>query len=357
VVVFEELGFPAIDNAYIPTALLHKAFPAARFASANELSADLSDKHTTLLVLPYGSAFPEEQWRDIRDFLLRGGNLLTLGGRPFTRPVLLEDGQLRTLPETFAFARQLLISDYQETPGSSDAAPEVNPDEPVDRLGELRWRRAYSIVVRLSQEETSNRIGTSGTFDAELKTLLWGVSRGNRAAAPAVELDHFQNDYTGSRWIMLNCQMDSTFLENPQADLVIAALAHQANRGAELLRVTPSYPLYLPEESWQLELQWNRFQQAAVPSKALITISHDGHQEVVRTVDLEINSYPIDETITLPASGQTGFHTVEIRLNCGDSPCGSIIPASGYEIEPIFILVRTSQSTQITFASMGNASK
>ena len=104
------------------------------------------------------------------------------------------------------------------------------------------------MVVRLGQQETSPRVGASGTFDAELKTLLWGVDRQQRVAAPIIELDHFQNEYAGGRWIMLNCQIEDAFVHSAQAGAIFSALKQQAGQGAELLRVTPSYALYLPEE-------------------------------------------------------------------------------------------------------------
>lgn len=322
VLVFDEPGFPTADTAPLSEDLLHRAFPSAQFSSAHELAAGLNDHKTKLLILPYGSAFPEEQWAVIYQFLLRGGNLLTIGGRPFTRPVRAEENKWRLLPETYAFARRLLISDYQETPGSARAPAAINEDEPVDRLEELCWQRAYSVVIRLSQEETSSRVGTSGTVDSELKTLLWGVSQSGRRAAPVIEIDHFRNDYAGGRWVMLNCELDSAFGENPEAAAILAALAHHSERGAELLRVTPTYPLYLPDEAWQLQLQWNQYQQSTLPAKASVVVRHDGDEEIARTVDINAHSFPVNETVTLPTSGRPGFHTVEVRLQCGTDPCG-----------------------------------
>lgn len=303
VVVLEEHGFPTVDTGTIPETVLQQALPAAIFSSVAELQSELNDSRARLLVLPYGSAFPEDQWADIQRFLLRGGNLLTLGGRPFTRPARLIDGRWQLLPETYAFSRQLLISDYQETAGLSDATPLANPDEPVASIDNLRWQRAYSMVIRLSQGESSSRVGASGTFDSELKTLLWGIRDGIREAAPVVEIDHFQNNYAGSRWTIVNCQMNSAFPDRVKLAAIIAALARRAEVGAELLGVTPTYPLYLPNEEWQFELQWNRYQQPATPAKVTITILRDGRQEAAQTVDLNIHSYPADETITLPSNG------------------------------------------------------
>jgi len=85
VLVFREEGFPVADSASPSPAQLEPLFPAARLASAQELPGLLDAASTKLFVLPYGSAFPEEAWPNIYQYMKRGGNLLVLGGRPFTR--------------------------------------------------------------------------------------------------------------------------------------------------------------------------------------------------------------------------------------------------------------------------------
>src|SRR6266700_3161011 len=84
-VVFSESGFPAADAAGPSARQFAALLPGARFAHAGQLATLLKGPATQLLVLPYGSAFPEESWPEIYAFLRSGGNLLVLGGRPFTR--------------------------------------------------------------------------------------------------------------------------------------------------------------------------------------------------------------------------------------------------------------------------------
>src|SRR5689334_18916669 len=85
VVVFSEPGFPNADTAAVSADLLAKIVPGGRVATAEQLKTELAHSETKLLVLSYGSAFPENSWGDIFSFLRRGGNLLVIGGRPFTR--------------------------------------------------------------------------------------------------------------------------------------------------------------------------------------------------------------------------------------------------------------------------------
>jgi hypothetical protein len=323
IVVLDEPGFPFIDTAPVPATLLHQALPTAIFSSAAELNAHLSDRTAGLLILPYGSAFPRDQWQAIEDFAARGGNLLTLGGRPFTRPARFENGEWRLLPETYAFARELLIADYQETPGSSHLASVLNEDEAAVDFSGLRWQRAYSMVIRLSQQETSTRTGASGSVDSQLKTLLWGTSNGRRVAAPIVEIDHYQNRFAGGRWVMLNCEIDKAFLESRRAGAFIEGLAKQAASGAELLRATPAYALFLPDEPWQFEIEWNKFQKAAGPSRVEIAVSYEGQQEARQDLDLGASSNRGSATATLTSSGRPGFHRVDVHLFCSEDKCGS----------------------------------
>src|SRR5215472_13953128 len=85
VVVFTEPAFPSADSAQPSEVQLRMLFRGAEFASVEQLGSLLASPSTQLLVLPYGSAFPEEAWPGIHEFLKKGGNLLVLGGRPFTR--------------------------------------------------------------------------------------------------------------------------------------------------------------------------------------------------------------------------------------------------------------------------------
>jgi hypothetical protein len=78
IVVFYEPGFPVADSAPVTQAQLQAGFAGAVYSAAAQLPASLAD--ADLLVMPYGSAWPEAQWKPILEYLDRGGNLLVLGG-------------------------------------------------------------------------------------------------------------------------------------------------------------------------------------------------------------------------------------------------------------------------------------
>ena len=64
-VVFWQSGFPVADSPVPNEGALRAAFADAEFVDATHLSASLTAPETDLLVLPYGSAWPEEDWDGI----------------------------------------------------------------------------------------------------------------------------------------------------------------------------------------------------------------------------------------------------------------------------------------------------
>jgi hypothetical protein len=171
-VIFHEPGFPAADSAPAPDAFLQHALPGAQFATAAELKQQLSS--AKLLVLPYGSAFPEAAWADIHGFLQRGGNLLMLGGRPFSRSAYQEDGVWKLQDYSVRYTRPLLIDQYQETPGSVDLKFESNPDIPLG-LPRFAWKQGFSPIIHLSAASVYTRIGCRLAAAVRTRTQRDGV--------------------------------------------------------------------------------------------------------------------------------------------------------------------------------------
>src|SRR4051812_31799677 len=128
VIVFWEERFPAADAASPDHAVLAAALPEAHFVDAAGLPGALGATENGVLVLPYGSAFPESAWPAALAFLKRGGNLVVLGGQAFTRPAHREGNDWKLRGPTWAFSRELLIHYYEETSGSAGLTFEPNED-------------------------------------------------------------------------------------------------------------------------------------------------------------------------------------------------------------------------------------
>lgn len=311
VVVFNEPGFPAADSAAPSGQQLASLFPGAKAVGADQLQEPLGNPSTHLLVLPYGSAFPEEAWSSIKRFLDGGGNLLVLGGRPFTRAAYRDAGSWRLRDYSVRFIRPLMIDQYQETPGSDSLQFQTNPELSL-QLPSFSWKRSFSPVIRLSAVDLYKRGGSAGSIDARLEALAWGAKDGRKLSAPAIQVDHYRNGFDGGRWIFVNAELPGDFFDRKS---LVQLLVERALEGEEEFRVRPSLPLYLPGEPVELRVTW----QAAQPAKALLSIkvtsfpeTHPSDRSTV-TAALQPNT-----TIPLAAPQGTGLYIVEAQLLEGE---------------------------------------
>jgi hypothetical protein len=313
VVVLRDTGLPSEDSPVFPQSQLEKAIPGARFASADRLSSALGDSGTRLLVLPYGSTFPEENWPAISDFLQQGGNLLVLGGRPFTRAAYHNDSGWHLRDYSVRFIRQLSMDQFQTTPGSAGMEFQNNPDLTVS-LPHFGWQRAFSPIIRLSAVNLYNRGGSAGSIDARLDPLAWGVKDSRKMAAPAMEIDHLRNGFDGGRWIFLTAELDSRFPAGNDAVTLIHTLAERALHGAEEFTARPTLPLYLPGEPVEVEVRWHTAEKPSAPVTVRISEFPEAapSQREVQTANL---SAP--QTILLPAPKEKGFHIIQAELSEG----------------------------------------
>jgi hypothetical protein len=81
-VVFWQPGFPTIASQPLDRGTLSAALQGLNpaFLDTTALQSPGALANTELLVLPYGSAVPTEDWKAIEAYLQSGGNLLVLGG-------------------------------------------------------------------------------------------------------------------------------------------------------------------------------------------------------------------------------------------------------------------------------------
>ena len=107
--------------------------------------------------MPYGSAYPEAQWKPILEYLDRGGNLLVLGGKPFTRAAYRDAAGWHLRAPSVAASLELLIHDYQETPGSEGLKFEANPDVLPDAAGVLVETRLQPRTAAFGGAEVQSR--------------------------------------------------------------------------------------------------------------------------------------------------------------------------------------------------------
>lgn len=306
-IVFWQPGFPVADSVAPNEAALHASFANADFADAHQLPDALAAPGADLLVLPYGSAWPEEDWNAIFSYLDRGGNLIVLGGKPFTRAAYQDAGGWQLRSESTAQSLELFIDGYQQTPGSDSLTYTPNPDV-FPRLPSFAWKRAFSPVVRLSVVNYDTTGGATGGQDMDLTTLAWGEHEGHKLAAPVVEIDHNSYRFIGGRWIFVACEPDSSLFSNRDLFLRLAELALRKN---DRFAFRPRLPLFVPGEA--LEFDYTPSDPLAPQPVGeqlhVRVISEDGNVHYDRTT-------PLTPALTLPpnAAEGKGFHTVEATL-------------------------------------------
>ena len=311
-VVFSEPGFPVADSSASP-AQISGLLRGAQTVSAEQLPPALRSPDTHLLVMPYGSAFPEAAWAGIEQYLQRGGNLLVIGGRPFTRSAYRDGNGWHLREYSVRFTRALMIDQYQATPGSDGLTFQINPDLPV-QIPAFSWKSAFSPVIRLSAVDLYHRGGAAGSIDARVDAIAWGTKDGRKLAAPAIEVDHLRNGFNGGRWIFINADLSSDF--SAHAAQIIPALAARAMLGSEEFAVRPALPLYLPGEPIQLGVTWH----AAHPSSGPLTIKIATFPEDQSVQRSEISAtIPAADPILLPAPSGKGLYTLDAQLMEGST--------------------------------------
>jgi len=310
-VVFSEPGFPAADSmGPAPTWLTALSSPA-KTARADQLPQALAAPSTRLLVLAYGSAFPENSWGAIKSFLDRGGNLLVLGGMPFTRAAYRDSAGWHLRDYSVRFIRPLMIDQYQETPGSDGLEFQTNPELTL-QLPPFRWKRAFSPVIRLSAVDLYKRGGSAGSIDQRLDTLAWGTKDGRKLSAPVIQVDHYRNGFDGGRWILVNAELGHEFFDNTS---LVESLVNRSLEGGEEFTVRPALPLYLPGEPVQLRVVWHAAQQPK-GSLSLKVTSFSQLQPAARsTVTAALQP---EAPVTLPPPPGKGLYIVEAQLMDGE---------------------------------------
>jgi hypothetical protein len=157
VVVFRQEGFPTVASDPVKFASLEKALANLDSeAGSSPVCADESMLRSgapltgaSLLVLPYGSAFPVDAWKAIEAYLGAGGNLLLLGGQAFRVPVSVADGHFTAGREQDTYSRMVGFRHTYKVPVDKDAAFEWKAG--YDWLPSLRIeaRRFFTLEGRL----------------------------------------------------------------------------------------------------------------------------------------------------------------------------------------------------------------
>ena len=312
VVVLCEREFPSADSAAPSPGQISALFHGARLVTADQLGEALGSASTRLLVLPYGSAFPEDQWLAIKPYLDHGGNLLVLGGRPFSRAAFHDGTGWHLRDYSVRFTRPLMIDQYQETPGSEELQFQSNPEIPL-RVEAFAWKRGFSPVIRLSAVDLYHRGGSAGSIDAHLEALAWGMKDGRKMSAPAIQVDHYRNGFDGGRWIFVDAELPPSFFENRA---LVRSLVECASQGAEEFTVRPVLPLYLQGEPVEMQVIQHSTSLDGSRLSLEITIFPEAEPSKRSSITGALSS---SAPVMFPPPAEKGLHLIEAQLMNGDS--------------------------------------
>ncbi len=263
-IVFWETDFPQIEGCSIDRNLLQTALDQfdLSYLSEPELIEQLRIDRCDLLITPYGSAFPKRAWPALLKYLRAGGNLLNLGGVPFSVPVNRIGSQWRKEQRQTAYHKKLGIT--QSFPVDSEAIASYRPanhfhaenphDSDQQQLAkDFKAEKVYELYVRFtSSNSVPDESGSDGPREAVLYPLVLGVNRDQRPlAAPVVQIDRLQGEFAGGRWLLANCG-------GRISAAAIGRLASLAVQGATEFRARSEFACYRSGETPQILIDVNR---------------------------------------------------------------------------------------------------
>jgi len=225
-VAFSEPGFPAIESEPLDASLLRSALTTCDLQTAgiDALARDDALRDVDLLVLPYGSAFPVEAWPVIRQHIRSGGNVLTIGGRPYSVPVRRGSSGFEVASPTNAYARELGIWHSYEAPRRAAARFVWDEDLAFLPAIDVRARRVF-VTATLRGAGLFRGLGYLEAED------------GTQTAAPVTRADRLDEDGVpgGGRGVFLSFDPEPGYWGSSDGKRLLRVAADHAARGAARL--------------------------------------------------------------------------------------------------------------------------
>jgi hypothetical protein len=315
VVVFWQDGFPAVDSQPVSQLALQEALGMPHFVGVDDLKRAETFKDADLLVLPYGSAFPADAWESIRAFLEQGGNILTLGGRPFFVPVFRQEGRFVQSVAQNTYSRFLGFQHSYEVPQKDKV--EFMWDDGYEFLGpaEVRARRVF--VVAAGWEVPSDRRGLGYLVNAEYEKISAPVVRQDfiEAGAPKQAM-------LGSRCVYLNFEPEPGYWDSSSGIGLIQRMADYARRGATVLSLEMQDTSLAEGETPRVTIQMRnvRRQRAGLPQEGFLRVELVSNESVFASKQIDCSSYAVQASVEFPKALVPGFYLIRATYQEGGKP-------------------------------------
>jgi hypothetical protein len=324
VVVFWQEGFPTAESQPIAQESLRRALEGLDpvFVNLDELSKPEALEGADLLVLPYGSAFPADDWRSIRAYLDAGGNLLNLGGCPLFVPVRKEEGKFVQEPPQTSYSRFLGIEHRYVAPRTDKAS--------------FAWEDGYSFLhakeIRARKVFVLGRGWSVGSYYRGLGFLL--NARDEKVAAPVVAQDFTyygapHEAHLGSRCVYLNFEPEEGYWSSSSGVDLLRDTALYAREGATMLSLEMRDTTLVAGEIPQVVvhvLNAHR-QRLGQPQTGSVRVELVAGEKVLASTRVTCSGDSVAKTITFQNSLTPGLYDVRATYE----PGGQDAPGEFYE--------------------------
>jgi hypothetical protein len=326
---FPAVGAPAPDLATLRAAL---AGLTVRELDARALAAGLDRAAYDVLVLPYGSAFPEPAWTAIERFLAAGGSWVNLGGAPLAAPAARAASTWRPLAARTAYAKSLGIVQSYPVAAAGLACRGATAGTPELCAG-VAPATVHELIVRLtSAPARPAESGSDGEREARVTALAHLFGDGELPlAATLVRVDRLLGRFAGGRWVLATG-------DAPLPAATVRRLVEDAAAGASELSVVPSLAAYRPGETPEVAVRLLRPGRAAAAGGAAARVTlRDPAGTVAATHDValaaESGSLVGRLALPLPDGAATGLWTLRAELAGGSGAVAA--GESGFLLHPV----------------------
>jgi hypothetical protein len=313
VLVFQEPGFPAIENQLIPPQVLADALSAWSpvMIGNSGLRGPRAFDGVELLVLPYGSAFPVDSWKNIQAYLEKGGCVLNLGGRPFTVPVFRAERGWEAGPLQYAYSSLLGLRHSYEVPNFPPAGFIW-----TDGLSSLRNPNIQARQVFALEPDW-------GTKYRGLGYILREDQR--KGAAPVVCLDYVPISERaimptpGGRLVALTFDPSPGYFSGAEGQQLIRDMASFAMQGASLFWVENVRSSLSRDEIPQLVVHLRDYKilSSGQPRRGEVHIKVSGEGMMIKFMKFPYWGEPLLEKVLLPSHLNPGLYQVEATYESG----------------------------------------
>ena len=302
-IVFWQPGFPTVGSEPLARATLARALAGmdAQFADLQALKDPATLAGAQLLVLPYGSAFPADAWKEIEAYLHGGGSLLIAGGQPFRVPVSEQASKFIASAPQDTYARAV---DFRHT-----------YEVPVPAGARFQWKPGYDFPA------TAIHARRFFAVEGQLDGLGYMADReGLLVAAPVIYSGRPWGQSAGSRIVALDFDPQPGYWQSADGLALLRQSVLYASQGAIQFSVETQFAVVRPGETPNLTLlvQSHRLKTAAGSEAAEVKIELREGTKTIDTAALPVADL-VYAKLAVPFNRPLapGFYTVSAQLNAG----------------------------------------